>query len=69
MSDGALAMCSFCGRDKEEATDLFAGSSCFICEECVDLCAAILERERAERQKLTVAEIGQLEYDSWAARR
>lgn len=69
MSDRALAVCTFCDRDEDEATDLFAGPSCFICEECVDLCAAFLERERAGRQKLTVAEIGQMEYDSWAARR
>jgi len=38
--------CSFCGKTQEQVKKLIAGSNnVYICDECVDLCAEILEEE------------------------
>jgi hypothetical protein len=44
-------VCSFCGKKKSDGNRRFiAGpASVYICEECVDLCAEILEEERSQR--------------------
>ena len=34
--------CSFCGKSDDEGVKLVAGPSVFICNECVELCNAIL---------------------------
>ena len=41
-------VCSFCGKRKSDGNRRFiAGpASVYICEECVDLCAEILDEER-----------------------
>jgi hypothetical protein len=41
-------VCSFCGKKKSDGKRRFiAGpAGVYICEECVDLCAEILEEER-----------------------
>jgi ClpX C4-type zinc finger len=35
--------CSFCGKSKEQVGRLVAGPGVFICDECVRLCAEILD--------------------------
>ncbi len=38
--------CSFCGKTQEQVRKLISGSNnVFICDECIDLCAEILEEE------------------------
>ena len=38
--------CSFCGKTQEQVRKLIAGTNnVFICDECIDLCAEILEEE------------------------
>ncbi|MCS7199990.1 MAG: ATP-dependent Clp protease ATP-binding subunit ClpX [Caldimicrobium sp.] len=37
--------CSFCGKTQSEVLKLIAGSSAYICNECVELCNEILEEE------------------------
>ena len=38
--------CSFCGKPQEQVKKLIAGNNnVFICDECIDLCAEILEEE------------------------
>lgn len=37
--------CSFCGKSQSEVLKLIAGSSAYICNECVELCNEILEEE------------------------
>jgi ATP-dependent Clp protease ATP-binding subunit ClpX len=44
--------CSFCGRTADMVERLIAGPpDVYICNECVDLCDSILEREAAQRGK------------------
>jgi ATP-dependent Clp protease ATP-binding subunit ClpX len=40
-----LTMCSFCGKGHSEVKKLIAGPGVYICNECVELCDSILEKE------------------------
>jgi len=40
-----LTMCSFCGKGHSEVKKLIAGPGVYICNECIDVCASILEKE------------------------
>ncbi|MCD6548134.1 MAG: ATP-dependent Clp protease ATP-binding subunit ClpX [Thermodesulfobacterium sp.] len=42
---GKEPRCSFCGRSQSEVKKLIAGSSAYICNECVELCNEILKEE------------------------
>lgn len=43
--------CSFCGKTQEQVKKLISGSNnVFICDECIDLCAEILEEEFDEQE-------------------
>ncbi len=37
--------CSFCGKTQEQVRKLVAGQGVYICDECVELCAEIVEEE------------------------
>ena len=37
--------CSFCGKSADEVDRLIAGPDAFICNECIELCSSIIERE------------------------
>jgi ATP-dependent Clp protease ATP-binding subunit ClpX len=37
--------CSFCGKSQEQVRKLVAGQGVYICDECVELCAEIVEEE------------------------
>lgn len=39
--------CSFCGKSQEEVRTLVAGPGVFICDECVQLCQAIIDKKSA----------------------
>jgi ATP-dependent Clp protease ATP-binding subunit ClpX len=44
--------CSFCGKSADEVGRLIAGpQGVFICNECVDVCGALLNDERGKRKK------------------
>lgn len=40
-----LSMCSFCGKSHSEVKKLIAGPGVYICNECVQLCVSILDKE------------------------
>ena len=42
-----LTMCSFCGKSHSEVKKLIAGPGVYICNECIDVCATILQKELA----------------------
>ena len=45
--------CSFCGRPQEQVRKLIAGPrGAFICDECVDICAEIIEEEMQEEEEV-----------------
>jgi ATP-dependent Clp protease ATP-binding subunit ClpX len=40
-----LTMCSFCGKSHSEVRKLIAGPGVYICNECIDVCSGILDKE------------------------
>lgn len=55
MIGGERVRCSFCGRTQEQVRKMIAGpsgSGAYICDECVDICAEIIEEELAEEEEL-----------------
>jgi ClpX C4-type zinc finger len=42
-----LYRCSFCGKGQTEVKTLVSGPGVFICDECVQLCQAIIEKKAA----------------------
>lgn len=50
-----LTMCSFCGKSHSEVKKLIAGPAVYICNECIDVCSSIMEKELAQGKK-TVAD-------------
>ena len=40
--------CSFCGRTQDEVKRLIAGPNAYICNECVAICADLIEEEQEE---------------------
>ena len=46
-----LPMCSFCGKSHSEVKKLIAGPGVYICNECIDVCSAILRKELAGQQE------------------
>ena len=52
--------CSFCGKTQDQVRKLIAGSNnVFICDECIDLCAEILEEE-LDGQEQVSEEFGEI---------
>lgn len=50
-SDDKNVRCSFCGKTQEQVKKLIAGpAGVYICDECVDICADIIEEEEEERE-------------------
>ena len=43
--------CSFCGKSQHEVKKLIAGPSVFICDECIELCADIVQDEVEEEAR------------------
>jgi hypothetical protein len=41
-----LYRCSFCGKSQMEVKTLVAGPGVFICDECVQLCQAIIDKKQ-----------------------
>ncbi len=48
MTTNTTLSCSFCGKDRTQVELLIAGPAVHICGECVALCNAIIENERAK---------------------
>ena len=47
-----LTMCSFCGKSHSEVKKLIAGPGVYICNECIEVCSTILDKEFSEEQQL-----------------
>ncbi len=56
-----LTMCSFCGKSHSEVKKLIAGPAVYICNECIDVCSSIMEKElgTGEMQSLPTQNIAE----------
>jgi ATP-dependent Clp protease ATP-binding subunit ClpX len=53
-----ITMCSFCGKSHSEVKKLIAGPAVYICDECIEVCSSILEKELGEtKQKVAETQI------------
>ena len=48
-----LTLCSFCGKSHSEVKKLIAGPGVYICDECIDVCSSILQKEIKEFGDIT----------------
>ena len=56
MSDD-LIRCSFCNKTQAQVRKLIAGpNGAYICDECIDVCAEIIEEELLTRTRVNLAE-------------
>lgn len=49
--------CSFCGKDQDQVKKLVAGSGVYICNECIELCSEIVEKELAQNTSEAITEL------------
>ncbi|HEY4565685.1 ATP-dependent protease ATP-binding subunit ClpX [Planococcaceae bacterium Storch 2/2-2] len=49
--------CSFCGKSQDQVRKLVAGQGVYICDECVELCAEIVEEEVSVDQNFDLTDI------------
>ena len=43
--DNKTVRCSFCKKTQDQVRKIIAGPDVYICDECVDICAEIMEEE------------------------
>src|SRR6476661_9412155 len=43
-----VTLCSFCGKSHAEVRKLIAGPGVYICDNCIGVCKAILDKEAAQ---------------------
>lgn len=49
--------CSFCGKSQDQVRKLVAGPGVYICDECIDLCAEIVEEELGSDEEMDFTEV------------
>ena len=45
-----VTLCSFCGKSHAEVRKLIAGPGVYICDNCINVCKNILDRENSKEQ-------------------
>ncbi|MBQ7064427.1 MAG: ATP-dependent Clp protease ATP-binding subunit ClpX [Firmicutes bacterium] len=43
-------VCSFCGKSQDQVKRMVAGNGVFICDQCIELCSDVLEREMNDEE-------------------
>ena len=49
-------ICSFCHKKQEQVDKLIAGQGVYICNECVELCQAIIEEDKPRSRKSSISD-------------
>ena len=57
--DSKICKCSFCGRTSDEVEQLIEGPNVYICNECVDICASILEGQSGENSSFDADDLSE----------
>ncbi len=50
-----LTMCSFCGKSHSEVKKLIAGPGVYICDNCINVCKSILDKELSDDSKKKIS--------------
>ncbi len=46
-----VAVCSFCGKSQKDTKKMFSVENISICDECIETCHAVLDKERLKEEK------------------
>src|SRR6056297_3799182 len=52
-----MVKCSFCGKTQDKVKKIVAGPGVYICDECIELCMAIIEEEIEQQTELDLENI------------
>ncbi len=52
-----LVKCSFCGKTQDQVRKIVAGPNVFICDQCIELCMAIIEEEVSNFEKTDLQDL------------
>ncbi len=55
--DKGLVKCSFCGKTQDKVRKIVAGPGVYICDECIELCMAIIEEEIEQQSELDLKDV------------
>ena len=50
-----ITLCSFCGKSHAEVKKLIAGPGVYICDNCINLCKSVLDKELSAETRKTAA--------------
>ena len=56
--DRRSVRCSFCGKPQSLVDHLIAGNNCYICDDCVRMCASIIGEELEDEQQTVIGHDG-----------
>ena len=62
-TDDRQVRCNFCGKKQNEVNRLIAGTGAFICDECISLCAGIIDASNSEMSSEAAARAAIMEGD------
>ena len=49
--------CSFCGKSQNEVERLIAGPGVQICDQCVELCTSLIQREASKSDQAPLRDV------------
>src|SRR5688572_30836280 len=52
-----ITLCSFCGKSHAEVRKIIAGPGVYICDNCINLCKSVLDKELTGESKKTLPKI------------
>jgi len=52
-----MVKCSFCGKTQDKVKKIVAGPGVYICDECIELCMAIIEEEIEQQTELDLENV------------
>ena len=63
MDDRRSIRCSFCGKPQSMVDQMISGNGCYICGECIEMCAEILHEGEPKRKKAKVSDAQPLKFE------
>ena len=63
MDDRRGIRCSFCGKPQSMVDKMISGNGCYICGECIEMCAEIISEDEPKRKKADVHDVLPLDFE------
>ena len=62
MDDRRSIRCSFCGKPQSMVDKMISGNGCYICGECIEMCAEIISEGEPKRKRTDVRDAVPLDF-------